>query len=101
MTPSERKERFDALHRIGCICCRIHYQAWSEPVIHHLIGLNSTRRGLGGKSDDAETIGLCPRHHDRHGHGISLHDGVKTWEAKYWTQMELLAMTNEMIEAAR
>lgn len=101
MTLSERKARFSALSRIGCIVCRIQFQAYSEPVIHHLTGVTSTRRGLGGKADDEETLPLCPRHHAHHGHGVSLHDGVKAWEDAYGSQFELLDITNGMIEASK
>lgn len=97
MTQKERDFRFTMITRIGCIACRLQYSVHSEPVIHHLIGLDSTRKGNGGKADDRETIPLCPRHHQHYGIGTSLHDGVETWEEIHGTQQELLIITNNIL----
>lgn len=97
MTAKERSARFDLLTRIGCIACRLQFAIYTPPVIHHLTGLDSSRLGFGGKADDRETIPLCPPHHDKHGLGISLHDGIETWEEIYGTEKELLAITNQLI----
>lgn len=95
MTPDERKKRFEALTRIGCIAC--HNQgAWSPAIIHHLTGLKY--RATGKKADDSATIPLCQIHHDGHGHGISLHNGVLAWETIHGTQEKLLEQVNGLIE---
>lgn len=97
MTPSERKERFDALARIGCIVCRVYMQTWSEPHIHHLQGIKY--RAMGKKADDKFSIPLCPAHH-QHGRP-SVHGNPKEFADTFGTQEELLEMTNKMIEAAK
>jgi Recombination enhancement, RecA-dependent nuclease len=97
MTYKERDARFALLTRLGCIACRLQYGVYSEPTIHHLTGLDSSRLGNGGKADDRETIPLCPRHHQHYGIGVSLHDGIETWEEIYGTEKELLDITNQLI----
>ena len=98
MTPTERSIRFNAIALIGRIACRQKYRAYSPCIIHHLCGLDSTRKGLGGKADDRETIGLCAPHHKGSGVGVSYHDAPETWEKIFGTQQDLLAITNGYIE---
>jgi hypothetical protein len=54
------------------------------PEIHH----NTKNRGYGAKSSNYDIMGLCPHHH-RGEEGIH-HIGVKTWEAKYGDQDDLV-----------
>lgn len=57
-----QKERFDALHRIGCIACRLDDGQWVLPEMDHRnIGdLAGQKRTKGGHSD---TLPLCIWHH--------------------------------------
>lgn len=81
------KQHLARVASLGCIVC-------GQPaIIHHITG----NKSLSQKNPHSETIPLCPKHHKDHGHGISLHDGVKTWEAKYGTQRELLEQVREML----
>jgi hypothetical protein len=52
--------------------------------IHH----NTKNRGYGAKSSNYDIMPLCPYHH-RGSNGIH-HIGVKTWEAKYGDQDDLV-----------
>lgn len=100
MTPAERQERFDALTRIGCICCRVFHGVHTAPQIHHLTGLKY--RAMGKKADDAHTIPLCVWHHTGGHPSIdSVHHHTAAFKRMYGTQEELLDMTNKMIEAAK
>ena len=99
LTTAERTRRFEAISRLGCIVCRAK-GLYTIPHIHHLVGLGTTRQGLGGKAQNSETIGLCPMHHLGHGLGVSLHDGVETWEGIHGKQTDLLAITNRLIARA-
>lgn len=63
---------------LGCIICG------GIPEIHH----NTKNRGYGAKSSNYDIMPLCVNHH-RGEEGIH-HIGVKTWEAKYGDQDELV-----------
>ena len=81
------KERFERLAEIGCIICG------QPPQIHHLIGVRY--RGMGQKADDMYTLPICLHHHTG---AAGIHTiGKRTWEAKYGTQEELLAKTNDKL----
>lgn len=100
MTPAERKERFDALSRIGCIVCRVFHGVHTAPQIHHLTGLRY--RAMGKKADDSHSIPLCVYHHTGGNPDIlSVHGNPKLFRQYYADQTELLDMTNKMIEAAK
>lgn len=100
MTAAERKARFDALSRIGCVVCRVFHGVHTQPQIHHLLG--TKYRAIGKKADDAHTIPLCVWHHTGgHPDIDSAHGQPKAFAQLYGTQEELLEMTNKMIEAAK
>ena len=65
---------------LGCVICQ------SPAEIHHLL----TGKGMGKKATNFEVIPLCPLHHRHGGHGIAIHSGVKTWEARHGTELEHL-----------
>jgi hypothetical protein len=75
------KAHMDRVANLGCIICHNPYV-----VIHHI----TTARGFGGRSSHYEVLPLCVRHHDGGERGVAVHAGVKTWEAKFGTQKELL-----------
>jgi len=63
---------------LGCVICG------GIPEIHH----NTKNRGYGAKSSNYDIMPLCVRHH-RGEEGIH-HIGVKTWEAKFGDQDDLV-----------
>ena len=83
------KERFDKLHRLGCIVCR-KKGTYSQPAIHHI-----TRGGQ--KRDHQRTIPLCPYHHQYGGFGEAVHDRYKIFPDRYGTEDELLLMVNKTL----
>ena len=100
MTSSERKERFDALSRIGCIVCRVWHGVHTTPQIHHLTGLQY--RAMGKKAKDEDTCPLCVYHHTGGNPDIlSVHGTPKLFRQYYADQTELLRLTNEILEAAK
>ena len=99
MTSQERKERFDAIARIGCVVCRIYKGVHTEPHIHHLTGLKY--RSMGKKADDANSVGLCVWHHQGGSDEPSIHGTPAAFEEQFGTQEWLLDAQNKMIEAAR
>lgn len=100
MTQSERKERFDAISKIGCLICRVHHGVHTQPQIHHLLGIKY--RAMGRKANDAHTIGLCVWHHTGGDNAIlSVHRNPKLFRQYYGSQEELLEMQDKLIEAAR
>ena len=62
-----------------CICSMF-------PVtVHHI----RTGMGMGQKASGFKTIPLCPDHHQNGGHGVALHAGQKTWEAKFGRELDI------------
>jgi hypothetical protein len=81
---------------LGCICPlpnRFGLQRCEAPAeIHHI--LNGT---MGRKASNYEVIPLCPHHHRQGPFGEAVHNGTKTFEAKYGTQGELLEVVRSLI----
>lgn len=76
---------------LGCCVCRLLGHGETPAEIHHI--------STGGKSKRAghrEVIPLCHMHHRNGGHGVAIHAGRPTWEAKYKTEAEFLAETLEL-----
>lgn len=97
MKHADREARFNAIARIGCIVCRLHYGAWSECHVHHATGLKY--RALGKKADDSATFGLCPTHHQwGNAEHPSIHGQPALFKSMYGTQEELLEAVNKLIE---
>jgi hypothetical protein len=86
--------RFDLLHRIGCICCRKAGSGYRAPDVHHILS-------GGRRISHQATLPLCPDHHRIPSTGAvvgpSLADGSRVFEAKWGTQLELLAEVNALI----
>ena len=70
---------------LGCVICG------GIPEIHH----NTKNRGYGAKSSNYDIMPICYNHH-RGEEGIH-HIGVKTWEAKYGDQDELVKQVRLMV----
>lgn len=73
---------------LGCIIC-----GNNHVVIHHI----TTLRGFGGRASHYDVLPLCVQHHDGGKLGVAVHAGVKTWEAKFGTQIELLEKVKELL----
>lgn len=91
-------ERFDWIHQIGCVACRLMW-AWivTPPDIHH--GLEAGRR----VSHDF-TYGLCPKHHREQNQvpGIeNRHGNPRAFRLAVGTDAQLVAIQNRLIERAR
>lgn len=52
---------------------------------------------MGQRSPDSRAIPLCHFHHRTGGHGLAIHAGQKTWEAKFGTEKELLVKVWELL----
>lgn len=74
----EERAYMGMVAELGCLICG------GIPEIHH----NTKNRGYGAKSSNYDIIPICYKHH-RGEEGIH-HIGVKTWEAKYGDQDDLV-----------
>jgi len=94
----DKKARFEALVKIGCIACRLIHGHWVEPQIHHLLSIKY--RAMGKKAHWSHTIPLCPDHHSSGGgRGYpSVHRHPNDFEKLYGTQEELLEKTNNLLK---
>lgn len=88
------KQRLALVAMMGCVLCKIlELKQKTRSEVHHLIGC-----GLGKKASDLLTIDLCNFHHVSGGNGQAIHaTPLKTWESKYFTQLELLKRTNVIL----
>lgn len=77
-------KRFDDFRHFGCMVC-----GSSMYEVHHI--------RHSGKRDHSKTIPLCFIHHRSHGQGVSVHDGLESWEAVHGTESELLEEINEVL----
>lgn len=78
---------------LGCIVCRIAGHEFSPAEIHH----PRTGMGMSQRASHFDAIPLCHFHHRTGGHGLAIHAGQKTWEAKFGTEKELLAQVKELL----
>jgi hypothetical protein len=76
---------------LGCVVCRNNgYDTDGAQADAHHIGNGA----MGKKASDYEVIPLCKTHHQYSAHGeIAVHDGRKSFEARYGTERELLEQT--------
>lgn len=79
-----------------CVC-----EAFGEPFgqapsdAHHCIH----GRFSGARSPDSMAISLCKGHHQTGEHGkLAIHQGKKTWAAKYGLDTDYIAATQDAIE---
>ena len=68
---------------LGCCICK------RPAEVHHVL----TGKGYGQKASDFDTIPLCFDHHNGGQHGVAIHAGVKTLEAKYGGELYHLGIT--------
>ena len=92
----ENEERFDAMREIGCICCLLEGNGWSQAQIHHISGCKT-------QEDHANSIPLCYYHHlgDQQNAPsklyVSRHPNKYRFEQLYGTEAELLSATNALL----
>lgn len=71
---------------LGCIACRNTGRGASPAIVHHI------RTGQGHmRASHKDVLPLCPGHHQGYGIGVSLHDGIDTWQRIYGSELVLLA----------
>lgn len=93
-TPTkEEREWMNTIQQLGCIVCRVHFNAETPAEIHH----------LSGKTDEDahfKTIPLCHPHH-RGGSGtgpfLSRHPYKRRWEERFGTEEELWLKVVELV----
>ncbi|MHB0806028.1 Ref family recombination enhancement nuclease [Stutzerimonas nitrititolerans] len=78
---------------LGCIVCRNLGYGESPAACHHI----RAGQGMSQRASHFEVIPLCGAHHQTGGHGVAIHAGQKTWEAKYGTELELLAQVRRLL----
>jgi len=88
------KKRLQLIHEIPCVLCFAKgFEQNSKTIAHHKIGL-----GMGKKASDKLTMALCDDHHNNY-NKESIHVmPLKKWEAKYFTQDELIMMTDRILK---
>ena len=71
---------------LGCIVCRREGNGPTPAELHH------PRKdvGMSQRASDWDVIPLCYLHHRKGGHGVALHAGPETFEARFGTEAELL-----------
>ena len=94
MATKAERDHMGAVAALGCVVCRNLGFGETPAEVHH-IG-NGT---LGKKASNYETIPLCEVHHRNGGHGVAVHAGRKTFEARYGTERELLEQTRRELDA--
>ena len=93
MTKEERKH-YDKLAQLGCIVCRNLGYGYSAPHIHHI------RKGMGMAQRNSydNCLPLCPSHHNGGTWGVALHSGIKEFEKRYGTELELLEQVRKLLD---
>ena len=93
---NSKKNELSIIAAMPCMVCQnIGIPQKSPTNLHHV-----RHDGKGGnmKRDDAPVIPLCFEHHQFHGWGVSIHDGLEIWEQKFGTEQELVARLKETME---
>jgi hypothetical protein len=78
-----------AARDLGCIVCRLYYDAHTFPSLHHI-------RKYGAGADDLQTIPLCPIHHQ---HGpMAIHVNSRAFRKRFGDEDFLLKAARTLIE---
>ena len=86
-------KRLAAIHNCPCVICFTKgLTQTSKTIAHHSIG-----NGLGLKVSDLKTMAICENHHNKGPEGIH-NMPLAQFEEKYFTQDELIELTNRMLE---
>ena len=93
MTKAE-KAHLSAVQELGCIACRVIGYVDTPAEIHHV------RHGQGAsqRADHFHVLPLCPIHHRNGNHGVAFHAGKQTWQARFGTELDLLARVKSLLE---
>lgn len=87
------KKRLADIHKLPCSLCYLKgWKQTSKTIAHHKIGM-----GLGKKASDKLSMSLCSDHHNTSKEGIH-NMPLREWEEKYFTQDDLILITNKMLE---
>lgn len=88
------KEHLSRVVELGCIACRrIGYKDTPAGIHHIRAGM-----GMAQRNDNYHVLPLCGIHHQTGGHGVAIHSGQETWEAKFGTEEQLLEWVNVLLE---
>lgn len=93
MNKAER-DHINAVVELGCAACLMNRGIYSPAQCHHV---RHDGAGGNGKRDHFKVIGLCPTHHQFHGAGVSIHDGLESWELIHGSEQELLDYVNLLL----
>lgn len=77
------------VRELGCILCG------APASIHHI-----NAHGMGMKASDFEVLPLCKFHHQDGPFGEAVHNGKRTWEAKYGTERHLLTIVQARLSSS-
>jgi hypothetical protein len=90
MTKKE-KQLNNKLVDLGCIVCKLYFNVYSPPELHHV--KISGQSSMGKKQ--AEKIPLCPNHHRNS--AMAFHVNRKAFNKAYGSQEYLLTKTLELL----
>jgi len=82
-----------SMRDLGCIVCHKHYHRYSPAMFHHC----KFNRGFGQKKNHKIGFGLCHRHHQDHGAGVSFHDGRLSWEDNFGREEDLFKYATDLL----
>lgn len=74
---------------LGCVVCRNLGYGPTPAILHHI----REGQGMAQRASDMLVIPLCPTHHKGGGLGVAYHDGEKSFERIYGSELDLLAQT--------
>ena len=83
----------DKVANLGCVVCRNLGLGPTPAQLHHV----REGQGLSQRASHFLVIPLCLLHHTGGAHGESFHSGPQVFEAKYGSELELLAQTYEEV----
>ena len=85
------KEHMGRVAELGCIVEESGQRCGRNAEIHHVYN--------GGiRASHFDVLALCPTHHRNGGFGEAVHNGKRTWEARYGTERELLKRVNRLLD---
>lgn len=93
MSTAAEKRHLNRVAGLGCIVCRNEGYGESPAARHHI----RAGQGMSQRASNYEVLPLCGAHHQTGGFGVAIHAGQKTWEAKFGTELELLAQVRELL----
>lgn len=86
-------KRLAAIHDLPCVICLAKgLKQTTRTIAHHKIGM-----GLGKKASDVLTCAICENHHNKSEKGIHIMP-LHEFEEEFFTQDELIALTDKLLE---